>query len=111
MDFRWQVCCSWQSVLFFVRTVLRKLVALWSVKVQTDLVTHTHTILSGCDVYVVLLGEELLIASRRLAFALTDTLANEAQPSLRGSFDRLSSHCCLMINLTLIVRIKGVAGT
>ena len=53
--------------------------------------------------YVVLLGEELLIASRRLAFALTDTLANEAEPSLRGSFGRLSSHCCLMVDLTLIV--------
>lgn len=61
--------------------------------------------------YVVLLGEELLIASRRLAFALTDTLANEAEPSLRGSFGRLSSHCCLMVDLTLIVRIKGVGGT
>ena len=29
---------------------------------------------------MLLLGEELLIASRRIAFALTDTLANEVPP-------------------------------
>ena len=47
MEFRWQGCYSWPSVLFFVRTVLRKLVALWSVKLQTGVNKQTwfHTTL------------------------------------------------------------------